>query len=63
MTKTKVEPYVLLDDNTGSGAPSALYEQAVEIVRADTPADVPSALARLEAASLRRRTLKVRASA
>ncbi len=45
------KPYVLLDDNTGLGGPSALYEDPVEIVRALTPADVPPALARLEAAS------------
>jgi para-aminobenzoate synthetase / 4-amino-4-deoxychorismate lyase len=45
-------PFVLLDDNTGSGAPSALYTDPVEIVRADAPADVDHALARLEAARL-----------
>ena len=43
--------YVLLDDNTGSGAPSALYEQPVEIVRADEPSEVADALARLEGAA------------
>ena len=46
-------PYVLLDDNTGSGSPSALYTDAVEIVRADGAAEVPTALARLEAAAAR----------
>ncbi len=46
-------PYVLLDDNTGSGAPSALYTDAVEIVRADTVAEVPRALERLEGAGKR----------
>jgi para-aminobenzoate synthetase / 4-amino-4-deoxychorismate lyase len=53
MTKTKVPPYVLLDDNTGSAAPSALYENPVEIVRADEPDEVPSAIARLEGAARR----------
>jgi para-aminobenzoate synthetase / 4-amino-4-deoxychorismate lyase len=46
-------PYVLLDDNTGSGAPSALYQDAVEIVRADTPDEVPAALRRLADAGSR----------
>jgi para-aminobenzoate synthetase/4-amino-4-deoxychorismate lyase len=46
-------PYVLLDDNTGLGGPSALYTDAVEIVQADDPADVPAALARLQAAGPR----------
>jgi para-aminobenzoate synthetase/4-amino-4-deoxychorismate lyase len=45
--------YVLLDDNTGLGGPSALYTEPVEIVRADEPADVPAALARLEGAAAR----------
>lgn len=44
-------PFVLLDDNTGLGGPSALYTDAIEVVRADTPADVPAALARLERAA------------
>ena len=46
-------PYVLLDDNTGSGAPSALYTEPQEIVRADTAQEVPAALSRLEAAAAR----------
>ncbi len=46
-------PYVLLDDNTGLGGPCALYTDAVEIVRADTPADVSAAIARLEGAAAR----------
>ena len=45
------QPFVLLDDNTGRGTPSALYTEAVEIVRADSPEQVPGALARLEAAA------------
>lgn len=44
-------PYVLLDDNTGLGGPSALYTSPVEIVRADNPAGVASSLERLEAAA------------
>ncbi len=44
------QPYVLLDDNTGSGAPSALYQNAVEIIRADEPHEVADALVRLEGA-------------
>ena len=47
------QPYVLLDDNTGSGAPSALYQDAVEIIRADEPSQVAAALARLEQAAQR----------
>ncbi|MEQ1698082.1 MAG: aminodeoxychorismate synthase component I [Hyphomicrobiaceae bacterium] len=47
------QPYVLLDDNTGSGAPSALYRDAVEIIQADEPHEVAGALARLEAARQR----------
>ena len=47
------QPYVLLDDNTGRGAPSALYTGAIEIIRAETPAEVPASLARLEGASAR----------
>jgi len=46
-------PYVLLDDNTGLGGPCALYTGAAEIVRADTPDEVPAALARLEGAAAR----------
>lgn len=48
-----LQPYVLLDDNTGSGAPSALYENPVEIIRADEPSEVASALSRLEGAGQR----------
>jgi para-aminobenzoate synthetase / 4-amino-4-deoxychorismate lyase len=46
-------PYVLLDDNTGSGAPSALYTDAVDIICATEPREVPEALARLEAGGAR----------
>lgn len=45
------QPFVLLDDNTGRGAPSALYTEPQEIVRADMPEEVPEALARLEGAA------------
>lgn len=44
------QPFVLLDDNTGSGAPSALYRDAVEIICAHEPHEVPDALARLDSA-------------
>ena len=47
------EPYVLLDDNTGSGAPSALYQNPVEIICANEPEEVLSALERLDAAKSR----------
>ena len=47
------KPFVLLDDNTGRGTPSALYTDPVEIIRAESPAEVPAALARLEAAAAR----------
>ena len=47
------QAFVLLDDNTGREAPSALYTDPVEIIRADTPADVPAALARLDGARAR----------
>ena len=50
LVPTDRQPYVLLDDNTGSGAPSALYRDAVEIVRADHADEVPAALARLDTA-------------
>lgn len=45
------EPYVLLDDNTGLGGPSALYTDLVEIVRADEPSEVAGALERLQGAA------------
>jgi para-aminobenzoate synthetase/4-amino-4-deoxychorismate lyase len=46
-------PFVLLDDNTGQGTPSALYLDPVEIIRADRPEDVETALSRLEGAAQR----------
>jgi para-aminobenzoate synthetase / 4-amino-4-deoxychorismate lyase len=44
------ETFVLLDNNSGSGPPSLLFTDPVEIVSAETPEEVPAALARLEAA-------------
>ena len=45
------EPFVLLDDARSSGAaPARLYLEPVEIVRADTPADVKAALNRVRVA-------------
>lgn len=44
------ETFVLLDNNSGSGPPSLLFTDPVEIIAAETPEEVPAALARLEAA-------------
>ncbi len=44
------ETFVLLDNNSGAGPPSLLFTDPVEIIAAETPAEVPAALARLEAA-------------
>lgn len=44
------ETFVLLDNNSGSGPPSLLFTDPVEIISAETPEEVPAALARLEAA-------------
>jgi para-aminobenzoate synthetase/4-amino-4-deoxychorismate lyase len=44
------ETFVLLDNNSGSGPPSLLFTDPVEIIAAATPEDVPDALARLEGA-------------
>jgi para-aminobenzoate synthetase/4-amino-4-deoxychorismate lyase len=46
---TLSETFVLLDNNSGSGAPSLLFTDPVEIIAADTPEEVPAALERLEA--------------
>jgi len=43
------ETFVLLDNNSGAGAPSLLFTDPVEIIAADTPQEVPAALERLEA--------------
>lgn len=42
------ETFVLLDNNSGAGAPSLLFTDPVEIITADTPEAVPVALQRLE---------------
>ena len=44
------ETFVLFDNSTGKGDPSLLFSSPVDIVRADKPADVAGAIARLEAA-------------
>ena len=44
------ETFVLLDNNSGGGAPSLLFSGPVEIVAAEAPEEVPAALARIEAA-------------
>jgi len=44
------ETFVLLDNNSGAGAPSLLFSDPVKIVTAETPEEVPQALHRIEAA-------------
>jgi para-aminobenzoate synthetase/4-amino-4-deoxychorismate lyase len=44
------ETFVLLDNNSGSGAPSLLFTDPVEIVSAETPEEVPAAIQRIEGA-------------
>jgi para-aminobenzoate synthetase / 4-amino-4-deoxychorismate lyase len=44
------ETFVLLDNNSGTGPPSLLFTDPVEIISAETPDEVPAALDRLEAA-------------
>ncbi len=43
------ETFVLLDNNSGTDAPSLLFSDPVEIVAAETPEEVPAALQRIEA--------------
>ncbi|MFA6139649.1 MAG: aminodeoxychorismate synthase component I [Hyphomicrobium sp.] len=43
------ETFVLLDNNSGSGAPSLLFTEPQDIIAAWTPAEVPDALKRIEA--------------
>ena len=42
------ETFVLLDNNSGAGAPSLLFTDPADIIAAETPAEVPVALQRLE---------------
>jgi len=42
------QTFVLLDNNSGSGPPSLLFSEPVEIVTALSPADVPAAMQRIE---------------
>ncbi len=44
------ETFVLLDNNSGGGAPSLLFTDPIEIIAAETPEEVPAALDRLDAA-------------
>jgi para-aminobenzoate synthetase/4-amino-4-deoxychorismate lyase len=44
------ETFVLLDNNSGHGPPSLLFTDPVEIISAETPAEVGPALERLKAA-------------
>jgi len=43
------QTFVLLDNNSGSGAPSLLFSEPLDIISASTPEEVPGALARIEA--------------
>lgn len=43
------EGFVLLDNSTSKSAVSTLFENPIEIVRADVPGEVPSALSAIEA--------------
>ena len=42
------ETFVLLDNNSGSGAPSLLFTEPLDIIAAWTPEEVPEALKRIE---------------
>jgi para-aminobenzoate synthetase / 4-amino-4-deoxychorismate lyase len=42
------QTFVLLDNNSGSGAPSLLFSDPIDIVSARTPEDVPGAMRRIE---------------
>jgi len=42
------ETFVLLDNNSGSGPPSLLFSEPLDIVSASTPEEVPAALKRIE---------------
>jgi para-aminobenzoate synthetase / 4-amino-4-deoxychorismate lyase len=44
------ETFVLLDNNSGTGPPSLLFSDPVDIIAAETPEEVPAALERLDAA-------------
>ena len=44
------ETFVLLDNSSGQGAPSLLFDDPLDIIEARTPAEVGAALERLEAA-------------
>jgi para-aminobenzoate synthetase/4-amino-4-deoxychorismate lyase len=43
------QTFVLLDNNSGSGPPSLLFSEPLDIIAANTPEEVPAALKRIEA--------------
>lgn len=42
------QTFVLLDNNSGSGPPSLLFSEPIDIISASTPEEVPAALKRIE---------------
>lgn len=42
------QTFVLLDNNSGSGPPSLLFSDPVDVISANTPEEVPAALKRIE---------------
>jgi para-aminobenzoate synthetase/4-amino-4-deoxychorismate lyase len=42
------QTFVLLDNNSGSGPPSLLFSEPIDIISAMTPEDVPAAMKRIE---------------
>jgi para-aminobenzoate synthetase/4-amino-4-deoxychorismate lyase len=42
------QTFVLLDNNSGSGPPSLLFSEPIDIISANTPEEVPGALKRIE---------------
>lgn len=50
-TRGLSEAFVLLDNSSGTRAPSLLFTEPVEIVRADLPGEVDAAVARIEQAT------------
>ncbi|MEG3144409.1 aminodeoxychorismate synthase component I [Sphingomonas sp. RT2P30] len=50
MLAAETQPFILLDDARPGGAPARLYRAPLRMIVADTPADVPAALAALRAA-------------
>jgi para-aminobenzoate synthetase/4-amino-4-deoxychorismate lyase len=50
MLAAETQPFILLDDARPGGSPARLYRAPLRVIVADTPADVPAALAALRAA-------------